>query len=53
MEKIISAFVTGRLLLMLDAGCTTFHPFGSLKLPAACLDICQRPGIPLTNISSP
>ena len=42
MQKIISAFVAGLLLLFFGTGCATFHPFGSPKLPAACVATCQR-----------
>jgi hypothetical protein len=41
MQKIISALIIA-LLLSLGTGCATFHPFGSPKLPAACLATCQR-----------
>ena len=49
MQKTISTLAAGLLLLFLGTGCVTFHPFGSPKLPAACLATCQRLGITPTK----
>jgi hypothetical protein len=49
MQKIISALAFALLLPFFGTGCATFHPFGSPKLPPACLATCQRLGITPTK----